>query len=132
MPAPTRFDAPAPLVVAASLAAVEGLVIGVYGLLELLHVSPGRVTMGLTTAVFFAAYGALLVLCGWQLTRRAAWARGPVLLAQLIQLGLAWNFRDDPTTLIAVGLAVVGLVVIAGLFHPATTQVLEEDARLEG
>ena len=40
MPAPTRFDAPAPLVVAASLAAVEGLVIGVYGLLELFSVTP--------------------------------------------------------------------------------------------
>ena len=126
MPAPTRFDAPAPLVVAASLAAVEGLVIGVYGLLELFSVSPGRVTMGLTTAVFFAAYGALLVFCGWQLTRRSAWARGPVLLAQLIQLGLAWNFRDGDTLPVAIGLALVSVVVLAGLFHPASMRALDQ------
>ena len=126
MPAPTRFDAPGPLVVAASVAAVEGLVIGVYGLLEVVHVSPGRVTMGLTTAVFFTAYGALLVFCGWQLTRRAAWARGPVLLAQLIQLGLAWNFRDGDTLPVAIGLALVSVVVLAGLFHPASMRALDQ------
>jgi hypothetical protein len=124
--APTRFDAPVPLVVAASLAAVEGLVIGVYGLLELISVSPGRVTMGVTTAVFFAAYGALLVFCGLQLTRRAAWARGPVLLAQLIQLGLAWNFRDGDTLPVAIGLALVSVVVLAGLFHPASMRALDQ------
>ncbi len=126
MPAPTRFDAPAPLVVAASLAAVEGLVIGVYGLLELFSVTPGRVTMGVTTAAFFVAYGALLVFCGWQLTRRAAWARGPVLLAQLIQLGLAWNFRDGDTLPVAIGLALVSVVVLAGLFHPASMRALDQ------
>jgi hypothetical protein len=126
VPAATRFDAPAPLVVAASLAAVEGLVIGVYGLLELVNLSPGRVTMGLTNAVFFAAYGALLVFCGWQLTRRAAWARGPVLLAQLIQLGLAWNFRDGDTLPVAIGLALVSVVVLAGLFHPASMRALDQ------
>ena len=102
MPAPTRFDAPAPLVVAASLAAIEGLVICVYGLLELFSVSPGRVTMGLTTAVFFAAYGGLLLACAWAITHGGAWARGPILLAQLIQLGLAWNLRGGETTLVAV------------------------------
>jgi hypothetical protein len=126
VPAPTRFDAPAPLVVAASLAAVEGLVIGVYGLLELFNVSPGRVTMGVTTAVFFGAYGALLVFCGWQLTRRAAWARGPVLLAQLIQLGLAWSFRDGDTLPVAIGLALVSVVALAGLFHPASMRALDQ------
>jgi len=126
VPAATRFDAPAPLVAAASLAAVEGLVSGVYGLLELFSVTPGRVTMGVTTAVFFVAYGALLVFCGWQLTRRAAWARGPVLLAQLIQLGLAWNFRDGDTLPVAIGLALVSVVVLAGLFHPASMRALDQ------
>jgi len=126
VPAATRFDAPAPLVAAASLAAVEGLVIGVYGLLELFSVTPGRVTMGVTTAVFFVAYGALLVFCGWQLIRRTAWARGPVLLAQLIQLGLAWNFRDGDTLPVAIGLALVSVVVFAGLFHPASMRALDQ------
>jgi hypothetical protein len=81
--------------------------------------------MGVTTAVFFAAYGALLVFCGWQLTRRAAWARGPVLLAQLIQLGLAWGFRDGETLPVAIVLALVSVVVLAGLFHPASMRALD-------
>jgi hypothetical protein len=127
VPSTTRFDAPAPLVVAASLAAVEGLVIGVMGLLELASLSSGRVTMGLTTAGFFAAYGALLVFCGWQLTRGTAWARGPVLLAQLIQLGLAWGFREGDTLPVAIGLAVVAAVVLAGLFHPASMRALDRE-----
>jgi len=127
VPITTGFHAPAPLVVAASLAALEGLVIGVYGLLELFSLSPGRVTMGLTTAAFFAAYGALLVLCGRQLTRAAAWARGPVLLAQLIQLGLAWNFRDGDTLPLAVVLTLASVVVLAGLFHPASMRALDRE-----
>ncbi len=83
--------------------------------------------MGLTTAVFFAVYGAGLLLCAWQLTRRQSWARSPVVLAQLIQLGLAWNFRGGDTTWLAVGLAVVALVVVAGIFHPDSLGALEDD-----
>ena len=47
-------------------------------------------------------------------------------LAQLIQLGLAWSFRGDPTTLVAVGLAVVAVLVLAGIFHPASLEALSE------
>ena len=121
----TRPEAPPPLVVAASLAAVEGLVIGVLGIVELVHLSSGRVTMGVTTAVFFAAYAAGLVFCAWQLNRCAPWTRSPLVLAQLIQLGIAWNFRDLPA--VAVALAVVAVVVLAGLFHPASMKALDRE-----
>jgi hypothetical protein len=121
----TLTPAPPPLVVAASLAALEGLVIGVLGLVELLHLSSGRLTMGVTTAVFFAAYAAVLVFCAWQVHQCEPWARSPLVLAQLIQLGLAWNFRDAP--LIALALAVVAVVVLAGLFHPASMKALDRD-----
>ncbi len=120
-----RFDAPAPLLLAAALTALEGLVIGGYAVLELVSLSSGRVTMGVTTAVFFAAYAAGLLGCAWQLTRCAAWARSPVLLAQLIQLGLAWNFREGDTLPVAVGLAVVSVAVLVGLFHPASMRALD-------
>jgi hypothetical protein len=118
--------------VAAALVALEAVLLLVLAVLELANLRSVRLTMGVTTTVFFLVAAAGLAWCAWSLWRARRWARGPVVMAQLIQLGLAWNFRDEPTTLIAVGLAVVGLVVIAGLFHPATTQVLEEDARLEG
>jgi hypothetical protein len=49
-----------------------------------------------------------------------------VLLAQLIQLGLAWNFRDGDTLPVAIGLALVSVVVLAGLFHPASMRALDQ------
>ncbi|WP_416956954.1 hypothetical protein ACNKF0_07040 [Nocardioides sp. T5] len=122
---------PPPLAVAAALVAVEALLLLVLAVLEVANLRSIRLTMGLTTTVFFLVAAAGLAWCAWSLWKGRRWARGPVVMAQLIQLGLAWNFRDAPTTLVAVGLAVGGLVVIAGLLHPATTQVLEQDARLE-
>ena len=120
--------APPPLQVAAALVALEALVLVVLAVLELANLRSIRLTMGVTTTVFFLAAAAGLAWCAWSLWKTRRWARGPVVMAQLIQLGLAWNFRDAPTTLLAIGLAVAGVVVIAGLLHPATTQVLEEDA----
>lgn len=103
------------------------------GLLEVAHLTTGRLTMSVTTmsvttSAFFLGAGAALGWCAWALWRVRRWARGPVVMAQLILLGLAWNFRDASTIVLPVSLALVALVVIAGLLHPATTQVLEEDA----
>ena len=119
------FQAPPPLVVAASLAAVEGLVVGGIGLVELVNLTSGRLTMGLTTTVFFAAYAAGLLFCAWQLNRGTPWVRSPLVLAQLIQLGIAWNVRDTPA--VAITLAVVALAVLAGLFHPASMKALDRE-----
>jgi hypothetical protein len=116
-------------VVAASLTGLEAFVLAALGALELANLSSIRLTMGLTTTAFFLAAGAALAWCAWSLWRVRRWARGPVVMAQLIQLGLAWNLWGGSTKPLSVGLAVVALVVIAGLVHPASTAVLEEDAR---
>lgn len=126
---PSGDDLPAPLIVAASLAAVEGLVLVVLAVAELVSFSSDRAALGLTTAAFFAAAGVALVFCGYAVTRLRPWARSPILLAQLIQLGLAWNFRHDPTTLVAIALAVVAAVTLAGLLHPASIEALTDDPR---
>ena len=55
-----------------------------FGLGELRNLSSEQVSAGLAISVFFAGYGAALVFCAWQLSRARPWARGPVLLAQLI------------------------------------------------
>ena len=85
--------------------------------------------MGATTALFFVAAAAGLAWCAWALWRVRRWARGPVVMAQLICLGLAWNFWGEGTKPISLGLALVALVVIAGLLHPESTAALEADAR---
>jgi hypothetical protein len=120
-----RPASPAPLVTAASLAAVEGVVIILLAVLEIASLTGDRLTMGLTTSLFFALYGGLLVVCAWLITHGGAWARGPILLAQLIQLGLAWNLRGGETTLLSLGIGVVALVVVAGLVHPQSIEALE-------
>ena len=74
-------------------------------------------------SVFFLICGATLALCAWGLNAIRPWARGPVLLAQLVWLGLAWNFRD--LWLVAALLAVSAAVVLAGLLHPRSIDALE-------
>jgi uncharacterized membrane protein len=47
-------------------------------------------------------------------------------LAQLIQLGLAWSFRDGSTLAVAIALAVIALVVLAGMLNPASIDALSD------
>jgi hypothetical protein len=81
--------------------------------------------MGLTTAVFFVVYGAVLLACARGLHMVRGWARGPVLLSQLILLGLAWSFKGGDTLPIAIVLALAGAIVLAGLLHPRSIDALE-------
>ena len=122
--------APPPLLVAAALTLVEAIMLAGLGVLEVANLNSGRLTMGVTTSVFFLGAAAALAWCAWALRGVRRWARGPVVMAQLIQLGLAWNLWDGATKPLSAGLAVVAMVVIAGLLHPASTAVLEQDARV--
>ena len=120
-----RGGAPAPLLTAAGLTLVEGILTVMFGISEAVHVTSQRVVMGLTTSLFFVAYGAAMVLCAWGLRHLHTWARGPVLLAQLIWLGLAWNFREGETLPLAIGLAVPAVVVLVGMLVPSSVDALE-------
>jgi hypothetical protein len=111
-------------VVAASLVAVEAVMLVVYGVLEIVAVSGSRVVMGVTTSAFFVAYGVALLLCVRGLLRLRSWARAPIVLAQLIQVLVGWSFRGGGTTPVAVAMIAVGLLVLAGLFHPASVRAL--------
>ena len=115
---------PGPLLLAAVLAGVEGVFFLGYAALEVALTSTDRLLMAGTTALFFAAYGAGLVVCAWGVTDRRAWARSPILLAQLIQLAIAWQFLGGGTTVVAVVLAVLAVVGIGGLLAPASTATL--------
>ena len=121
--------APAPLLTAAGLTLVEGLLTVMYGVSEAVHITSQRLVMGVTTATFFVGYGAAMMICAWGLTRLHTWARGPVLLAQLIWLGLAWNFRDGGTWPVAVGLAVPAAIVLVGMLVPSSVEALERGHR---
>jgi peptidoglycan/LPS O-acetylase OafA/YrhL len=111
--------------VAAGLVFVEGVLTVIFGVGEAINIDSDRLVMGLTTAAFFIAYGVALLVCGWGMNNIRPWSRGPVLLAQLIWLGLAWNFRGGDTMPIAIGLLVVAVIVLAGLLHPRSIDALE-------
>ena len=120
--APAPSPRPAPLVVAASLAGLEGAVLLLLAVLEAASIDSDRVSLGVSTAIFFALVGAAVLTCAAGLWRLRGWARGPVLLAQLIALGLAWNLRDY--LLVALLLLVAGAIRLAGMLHPDTMRAL--------
>ena len=121
-----RREIPAPLTVAASLVVIQGTLLLVLAAVELANVSAERIALGVSTAVFFLLYGAVLVLCAVALSRSQGWTRGPVLITQLIQLGLAWNLRES--SLLALVLAASAGVVLAGMLHPASVRALSDEA----
>ena len=118
---------PPPLKVAAALVGVEALLLIGYAVVLVPAVNTSRLAMGVTTPVFFVLYGAALAFCAWRMFRRHSWARAPLVLAQLIQLGVAWSFRGGASTPVAVVLAVLAVLVLAGIFHPASIDALSED-----
>lgn len=116
---------PPPLTAAASLATVQAVVLLILAVLESANLEDDRRSLGLSTTVFFAAYGVVLLAAAWGLYRRAGWSRGPVLITQLIMLGLAWNLREH--VLVAVVLVGCALIVLAGMLHPDTIEALDGD-----
>ena len=127
-PSPDRpATNPSPLVVASSLVAIQGVALLGAAVIEAASVEEGRRSLGWSTAGFFAAYGVVLLAAAWGLARRRHWTRGPVLITQLIALGLAWNLREHVA--VAIVLAVAALVVLAGMLHPDSIDALEGRAR---
>jgi hypothetical protein len=122
------YGAPAPLAAAAGVTFVEGLLTTIFGVTELFNLAGDRLLMGMTTAIFFLAYGVGLLVCARGLHTVRAWARGPVLLSQLIWLGLAWNFKGGSTLPVAIALAAAAAIVLAGLLHPRSIDALERAA----
>ena len=88
--------------------------------------SSDRIGMGVVVTLFLVAIAAGLLWAAWRLRQGEAWARSPLVFAQLIQLGLAWNFRGDPAWL-APAIAVPAVVVIACLLSPPVTRALSDD-----
>lgn len=125
---PPATRRPAPLTVAVSLVAVEALIFVVLAVSELAAAESAKLAMGLTTALFFALYGVGLAVCAWAVSRLHSWARAPIVLAQLIQLAVAWSFWGGETTWVAVSLAIVAAVVLAGVFHPDSLEALADEA----
>ena len=106
------------------LVLVEAVALVALAIVELVSLSSNRVSVGVTSAVFFLLYAAGLALAARGLFRLRSWSRGPVVLAQLIELGVAWSFAGNNTTWVAVLVAIPAVVVLVIIFQPATTDAL--------
>lgn len=113
--------------VAAGLVGVEAVLLLGYGVVLIPSMHSERLAMGVTTPLFFILYGAGLAFCAWSVVRLHSWARAPLVLAQLIQLGVAWSFRGGTSTVVTVVLALAAVLVLVGIFHPASLDALSED-----
>ena len=117
---------PVALLVALLVVFLEVVVLIVLGGLELASLSSARVVMGVTTALFFILWGAALGACSWGMWRRASAGRSVVVLGQLIQLGLAWSYRES-TPGLAGALGATAAVALVGIFWPASLRWFEDE-----
>lgn len=126
-PAPRARPVPA-LAVAAVLTAAEALAACGVGVSVVLGGDLGRASLDVTATVFYALYGGGLLLCAWGLWTARRWARAPVVLAQLIQILVAWDFFPGQTRTVALLLAGVAVVVLAAVLSPPATRALVGEA----
>ena len=109
------------------MAVLEGVLVVGYAVAGLFQVSAKSPGTGIAAAVFFVVYGVALAYFGLVLRRLKSWARSPVVLAQLIQVLAAWDFTGGRPTSLSVGLVVGAVVVLVGMFHPASLRALAGD-----
>jgi hypothetical protein len=113
------------LLAVAVIVSLEALIFAVLAVAELLNVSSERVGLGVGATLFLVVIAAGLLFAAWRLTRGEAWARSPLIFAQLIQCGLAWNFRGDPAWLTP-AIAAPAIAVLACLLAPPVTRALSD------
>ncbi|WP_232681442.1 hypothetical protein [Nocardioides sp. R-C-SC26] len=109
----------------AAVVSLQGSALVALAVAEALHISGDRLSLGAATAIFFLGYGALLVAAGIGLNAGHGWARGPALMTQFIQLGLAWNTRAEPQY--AVPLLAIALIALAALVSATRADLEDED-----
>jgi hypothetical protein len=108
----------------AALVALEAAGLLLLAMTAAFTLQSDRLALGATNAAFFCAYGVGLGVCARGLLRLRSWSRGPIVLAQLIQLGIAWSFASRSTAWLSIVLAVPAALVLALVLAPSTTHAL--------
>lgn len=123
------MSTPPPLRAAAGLVALEGIAVCVLAIGDAIAGTDSkRLAYEAAAAVFFVAYGVGLGVCAWGLMRARRWSRGPVLLSQLLLLGLAWSLATGGLRPVAIGVSIVAVLILIGLLHPRSVEALEGTA----
>ena len=112
------------LVVAAVVVVLEAFTLLAVGASVVFGSERGRLVLDVTTTVFFLLYGCGLLVCARGLVLARRWTRAPVVLAQLIQVLVAWSFLQGSTRWVAVLMAVAAVTVLGSVLSPPATRAL--------
>jgi hypothetical protein len=113
------------LTVASGIVVLQSLVLVVCGVLVLVNTGGDFAALGVGSAIFFLIAGVGLGACAVGLLGLNSWARAPIVLADLIELGLAWDAHRTATGL-AIGLAVLAIAGLACLLSPPSIEALAD------
>ena len=116
--------------IASVLMVAQALFVVVFGVIELVS-HHRQFGFGVGAAAFFVAYGIGIGACGWGLLDLRRWARGPTLLVELLNLGLAWSLHGSGTWGAALALGVPSAIVLVCILLPASVEALEADGGRE-
>ena len=118
------------LVTAGVIALVQATALLGLAVLDLTHLVADRVGLGVGIAGMLLVFGGGLAIAAIAVMRGRYGGRGPVLVAQLISLGLAWNLRDagdDVVRGVSPVLALAALVVLVCLFSGPGRRAMSRD-----
>lgn len=113
--------------IAVILVVIEAVVYLVLAVLAVTDRSGATFATGAGIGLFFAFYGLAQLFAARKLLAWHIWARGPLLFAQLVQLGLAWGLRDSKEQWLAILMAASAAVALGCLVAPAVTRALIDD-----
>ncbi|OUZ11235.1 hypothetical protein BHE97_05170 [Aeromicrobium sp. PE09-221] len=118
------------LVVAGAIALAQAVVLLGLAVLDVTHLVAGRVSLGVGIAVMLLFFGGGLAIAAIAVMRGRHGGRGPVLVAQLISLGLAWNLRDagdDVVRGVSPVMALAAIIVLVSLFSGPGRRAMSRD-----
>jgi hypothetical protein len=113
-----------PIKVAALLVVAEAMALLGLAIVVTISINTDRLSFGISSAVFYLLAAAGLAFAAWGFVTVRRWSRGPIVLAQFIQLGVAYSFVGGATTWVSVVLALVAIAVLLVVFTPSTTEAL--------
>lgn len=121
-----------PLTIAAVVAAMQAAALIALAVADLAGLVDGRVGVGIGIGLVLLVLGLGLLAAAFGILRGRHGARGPVVVTQLIGLGLAWSLRNpDPeigdTRWVGVVVAASAITALAALATPAARRALADD-----
>lgn len=109
------------------MAFLQGLVMLGLTVQQVFAYDSDRAGLAVSNIAFFGVWALFLIGCAYGLLTRNSLARAPLMAAQLLHLGVAWDFAKSSQT-IWISALVVGsvLVVAVGVLHPASNAALAD------